>query len=151
MAVKIIQLFSFLLLCMINFFIIQPSLVSADEIDIKIFGIKVKSNEVGEVTKAKQVGYIVLNYVISGLCALAIVLVVLFFCCIFIYCSNKGKDPDMERGVGDFDEDDSDDDSERNEETPKNVEKTEGTPENVEKTEETPKDEENMRVERNEQ
>src|SRR5947208_448408 len=108
MAVKNIQLFSFLL-CMINFLIIQPSLVSCDTIDIKIFGIKVRSNEVGDITKGKEIGYIVLNYLISGLCALAIVLVVVLFCCIFVICSSKNKGNDVERGVSNFDDDDDDD------------------------------------------
>ncbi|GBB94034.1 hypothetical protein RclHR1_02280007 [Rhizophagus clarus] len=117
---------------MINFFIIQPSLVSADQIDIRIFGIKVKSEEVGQITKEKQIGYVVLNYVISGLCALAIVLVVLFFCCIFIYCSSKGKADDEERGMPGYDDYESDDESERNvgDEKPERTEeiqKSEGT------------------------
>jgi hypothetical protein len=130
MVVKNIQLFS-LLLCMINFFIIQPSLVLCEEAEIKIFGIKVKSNEVGEMTKGKEIGYTVLSYVLSGLCALAAVLVVACMCCIFVVCSGKHKGNDLENGRGIPDEDD--DESEASlgeEENPENennkVEKSEG-------------------------
>ncbi|CAB4412618.1 unnamed protein product [Rhizophagus irregularis] len=110
MVVKNIKLLFSFLLCMINILIIQPSLASCETVDIKIFGIKVKSNEVGELTKAIEIGYIVLNYVISGLCALAIALVVLFLCCIFICCTSKRRENDEERGVHDHEDDDEDDD-----------------------------------------
>ncbi|RIA93408.1 hypothetical protein C1645_762446 [Glomus cerebriforme] len=83
--------FFLILLCMINFFIIQPSLVLCDDVDIQIFGIKVKTIQVDNLTKGKKIAYIVLNYVISGLCAIALVLVIVFLCCMVVCCSNKKK------------------------------------------------------------
>ncbi|CAB4482428.1 hypothetical protein RhiirA1_491536 [Rhizophagus irregularis] len=110
MVVKNIKLLFSFLLCMINILIIQPSLASCETVDIKIFGIKVSSTEVGELTKGKEIGYIVLNYILSGLCALAIALVVLFLCCIFICCTSKRRENDEERGVHDHEDDDEDED-----------------------------------------
>ncbi|RGB31411.1 hypothetical protein C1646_709055 [Rhizophagus diaphanus] len=127
MVVKNIKLLFSFLLCMINFLIIQPSLASCETVDIKIFGIKVKTNEVGEMTKEKEIGYIILNYLLSGLCAIAVVFVILFFCCIVACCCKK-KDDDLERGIHHEDdeeeEEEEEDDDDANDQNPNGTEKS---------------------------
>src|SRR5437763_1824846 len=82
MFVKKVQLIS-VLLYIINFLIIQPSLVLCEESVLKIFGIKVGVvKHDNDLTSGQKIGYTILNWVLSGLAAIAIILVLLFFCCI---------------------------------------------------------------------
>src|ERR1044072_3463438 len=94
MTFKKVQSIS-VLLCIINFLIIQPILVSCGETDLRIFGIKVGVVKYdNELTSGQKIGYTILNWVISGLCAVAILLVLICLCCTIACCSkcrNKGR------------------------------------------------------------
>ena len=92
------------LLYIISFLIILPSLCDADEIDLRIFGIKVGKVERDSFTNGQKIGYTVLNYFLSGLTALGIALVLLCCCCVCL-CIKKDKKKDEENSHDEHDDD----------------------------------------------